>query len=154
MPDVARELLAKSASNKGVVLSPNQVASWNVRRLRAQAGMTQERLADLMAHFGIPWTVFTVSDAESALHRGERGRRFTADELALLALLFYVTPAELLVPPSTEDIGDGRGEVWVRIGAVEMPREAYLTDVLLRPSGVAARAVTGELAEGPQSIRR
>jgi len=139
--------LASIASEHGIELTPNQVASWNLRRLRSRAGMTQERLAELMTHFGIPWTMFTVSDAELALGRVERGRRFTTDEMALLALLFYVTPTALLVPPSRDDIGDGEGEVTVRIGDLVMPRESYLTDVLLRPSGVAARDLTGEITE-------
>src|ERR1700752_324997 len=81
-------------------LTPNQVAAWNLRRLRKKAGMSQDRLAELVSHFGLGWTAFTVSDAELALEKGSKGRRFTPDELVLLALLFYVTPSELLVPPS------------------------------------------------------
>lgn len=128
-------------------LTPNQVASWNLRRLRKRAGMSQQRLAELMDHFGVPWTVFTVSDAELAAERPEKGRRFTADELSLLALLFYVTPAEMLVPPTGDDIDEADREVIIRIGNLEMTREAFLTDVLLRPSGVGSRTSTGEIEE-------
>jgi transcriptional regulator with XRE-family HTH domain len=127
-------------------LTPNQVASWNLRRLRKRAGMSQERLAELVSHFGLAWTVFTVSDAELALDRGNKGRRFTPDELVLLALLFYVTPAELLVPPSPAeaDSDDGR-VVRIRVGDLVMSREEYLMDVLLRPSGIADRRTDGAI---------
>lgn len=125
-------------------MSPNQVASWNLRRLRQQAGMSQERLAELVSHFGLGWTVFTVSDAELALERGNKGRRFTPDELVLIALLFYVTPAELLVPPSPTE---GGGPVRIRVGDLVMTREEYLMDVLLRPSGIADRRIDGAIKE-------
>ena len=129
-------------------LSPNQVASWNLRRLRKKAGMSQDRLAELVSHFGLGWTAFTVSDAELALERGSKGRRFTPDELVLLALLFYVTPSELLVPPSPAeaDLAGGR-TVRVRVGDLVMSREEYLMDVLLRPSGIADRRIDGAITE-------
>ncbi|CAN5177584.1 hypothetical protein BH18ACT5_BH18ACT5_14270 [soil metagenome] len=138
-----RRRIAKIASQRW---TPNQIAAWNLRRLRQQAGMSQEQLAELVSHFGLGWTVFTVSAAELAHERGEKGRRFTPDELVLLSLIFYVTPAELLLPP-------GPGEstpVRVRVGDLEMSREEYLMDVLLRPSGVASRLSTGGLDEGRQ----
>lgn len=128
--------------NTSQVLTPNQVAAWNLRRLRKQAGMTQERLAELMSHFGIPWTVFTVSDAELALRQGPKGRKFSPDELALLGLVFYVTPAALLTPPS-----DPQSAVRVGVGNIVMSRESYLTDVLLHPSGIGARDDEGMLRE-------
>jgi hypothetical protein len=111
--------------------------------------MTQERLADLMTHFGIPWTVFTVSDAERALVRGAKGRKFTPDELALLALIFYVTPAALLTPhpdPGSDNC------VHVRIGELLLTRESYLTDVLLHPSGIGARDVEAVLTGSSGSL--
>ncbi len=110
--------------------------------------MTQTRLAELMTHLGIPWTVFTVSDAELALKRGDKGRRFTPDELALLALVFYVTPAALLVPPRPEEVVEDMPVVrWVRVGSLVMSREAYLTDVLLHASGIGARGTDGGVLE-------
>ncbi len=133
------------------ILTPNQVAAWNLRRLRTQAGMTQGRLAELMTHFGIPWTVFTVSDAELAVRRGDKGRSFTLDELALLALVFYVTPAGLLTPPSPADTGTAQ-PVTMLVGDIEMSRETYLIDVLLHPSGVGARRIDGALHEEPTRV--
>ncbi|MGI8517913.1 MAG: helix-turn-helix domain-containing protein [Acidimicrobiia bacterium] len=124
-------------------MTPNQIAAWNLRRLRLQAGMSQERLAELVSHFGFSWTVFTVSDAELAVERGPRGRRFTPDELVMLSLIFYVTPSELLLPPGPEE----QAPVRVRVGDLDMSREEYLLDVLLRPSGVASRLSTGALDE-------
>ncbi|MCA1736065.1 MAG: hypothetical protein LC739_08120, partial [Actinobacteria bacterium] len=103
-----------------------------------------ERLAELVSHFGFGWTVFTVSDAELAVERGAKGRRFSPDELVLLALIFYVTPAELLTPPGPDEQAPAR----VRVGDLDMSREEYLMDVLLRPSGVAARLSTGALDDG------
>jgi transcriptional regulator with XRE-family HTH domain len=128
-------------------LSPNQVASWNLRRLRKRVGMSQERLAEVVRDLGLDWTVFTVSDAELALERGKKGRRFSPDELVLLALVFYVTPAELLVPPSPTEMGATGGRaVRIRVGDLVMSREEYLMDVLLRPSGIADRRRTdGEI---------
>lgn len=132
--------LAENASEE---LTPNQVAAWNVRRLRTGAGMTQEDLAGLMTHQGIAWTVFTVSDAESAFRRGPKGRRFTPDELALLALIFYVTPASLLTPPPDDEIAAGT-PIRMRVGDIVMTRESYLSDVLLHPMGVGARGRDGD----------
>ncbi|MBA2336779.1 MAG: helix-turn-helix transcriptional regulator [Acidimicrobiia bacterium] len=132
-------------------MTPNQVAAWNLRRLRTQAGMTQQRLAGLMSHFGIPWTVFTVSDAELAVRSGDRGRSFTLDELALLALVFYVTPAGLLTPPSLTDTGSAKPVTMV-VGDIEMSRETYLIDVLLHPSGVGARRFDGAIGEEPVRV--
>lgn len=122
-------------------LSPNQVASWNLRRLRKRAGMSQERLAEFLSRYGLGWTVFTVSDAELALERGNKGRRFTPDELVLLALIFSVTPVELLVPPSPVEVEEAGRAVRIRVGDLVMSREEYLMDVLLRPSGIADRRI-------------
>ena len=107
--------------------------------------MSQERLAEMVSHFGLGWTAFTVSDAELAAEKGTRGRRFTPDELVLLALIFYVTPAELLVPPSPSEAG-GR-TVKIRVGDLLMSRDEYLMDVLLRPSGIADRRIDGAMTE-------
>jgi hypothetical protein len=109
--------------------------------------MSQERLAEVVRDLGLDWTVFTVSDAELALERGKKGRRFSPDELVLLALVFYVTPAELLVPPSPTEMGATGGRaVRIRVGDLVMSREEYLMDVLLRPSGIADRRRTdGEI---------
>lgn len=138
--------IAKNPSDKTKLLfTPNQIASWNLRRLRAQSEMTQERLGELMTHFGISWSTFTVSDAELAVRDPDKGRRFTADELALLSLVFYVTPGDLLIPPSRSDIENADIELAIKVGDVVMSRETYLTDVLLRPSGIAARSATGSL---------
>jgi len=129
-------------------LTPNQVASWNLRRLRKKAGMSQEQVAELVSHFGLGWTVFTVSDAELALERGNKGRRFTPDELVLLGLLFYVTPAELLIPPPPTEVDPVEGRtVRIRVGDLVMSREEYLMDVLLRPSGIADRRTDGAMTE-------
>jgi hypothetical protein len=146
MSDQPLGIFPSSINPDEAELTPNQVASWNLRRLRKKSGMSQERLAELVSHFGLGWTVFTVSDAELALERGNKGRRFTPDELVLLALLFYVTPAELLVPPSPAeaDSEDGR-VVRIRVGDLVMSREEYLMDVLLRPSGIADRRTDGAI---------
>lgn len=132
-----------------IELSLNQIASWNLRRLRNDAGMTQQRLADLMTDLGVAWTAFTVSDAERAADRPGKGRRFNPDELALLALLFGVTPTELLVPPSPSDLGEEPEHVavMVRLGKLLWSREQYVTDVLLRPSGMTACRARDELED-------
>jgi hypothetical protein len=119
-------------------LSPNQIVAWNLRRLRQEAGLSQPRLAELASHHGLPWTAFTVSDAELSADPARKGRRFTPDELVVLATLFSVTPTALLVPPRPEDAGD---QVAVQVGAVTMTREEYLTEVLLVPVGVRARPI-------------
>ena len=83
--------------------------------------------------------MFTVSDAELAADRRTGGRRFTPDEVAALALIFFVTPMTLMVPPPS---GDSE-EVMVAIGTLVMPRESYLTDVLLMPSRLTAGRTDG-----------
>lgn len=120
------------------------VAAWNLRRLRKQAGMSQKRLAELVSHFGLTWTALTVSDAELALERWAKGRRFTPDELVLLSLIFYVTPSELLLPPGPTDIKEKERIV---VGNLTLSREEYLTDVLLRPSGVGVRHSDGGISD-------
>ena len=119
--------------------TPNQIVAWNLRRLREESGLSQPRLAELMAHHGLPWTTFTVSDAELAADPDRRGRRFTPDELVLLATLFCVTPTTFLVPPMPSDVEAEM--VVVEIGAVTMTREEYLTQVLLMPGGVRTRPI-------------
>jgi hypothetical protein len=119
------------------VFTPNQVVAWNLRRLREEAGLSQPRLAELMAHHGLAWTAFTVSDAELAADRQRRGRRFSPDEIILLATLFCVTPTALLLPPTPSDVD--AEVVAVEVGSVTMTREEFLTQVLLMPGGVRSR---------------
>lgn len=118
-------------------LTPNQLVAHNLRRLREEAGLSQRRLAELMSHHGLAWTMFTVSDAELAADPARRGRKFSPDELVLLAALFYVTPLTLLLPP----MGPDAPAVVVEVGRVAMTREEYLSEVLLMPSGVRTRPV-------------
>ena len=146
MAGISLEKFTRGSDSEYDDLSPNQVAAWNLRRLRKRSGMSQERLAELVSHFGLGWTAFTVSHAEMALERGNKGRRFTPDELVLLALLFYVTPAELLVPPPPGDVDStGARPVRIRVGDLVMSREEYLMSVLLRPSGIADRRSDGAM---------
>lgn len=65
---------------------------------RSRRGLTQGQLAYRLAALG--WPV-----AQNVLSKIERdGRRITVDHLAVLAQAFGLTPADLLEPPTFEEL--------------------------------------------------
>ncbi len=91
-----------------------QAIAENVRRLREQAGWTQERLAQAMRKAGFSWTRVTVTEAEGG------ARRIVLEELLVLAGLFAEPMAALLLPHGRDAI-----ELPALPGAGEEP--GYLT---------------------------
>lgn len=78
----------------------------NVRAHRVLAKLSQGDVAERMRGLGHDWTQTTVSDIE----RGERN--VTVDELVGLALVFQISPQDLIDPRGV----DGRGATPVDIG--------------------------------------
>ncbi len=101
--------------------SLNQVVAANLKRLRLHLGYTQPELAALLTNMGLPWTAFTVSQAERAVRDAQLGRRFTVEELVALAVMLETTPLYLMLPTSGG----------VRVGKVVMSREEFGFDVFL-----------------------
>lgn len=71
-------------------MTPNRAVAVNTRRLRKARGWTQEELA---AKLG--WRHTVVSRAECAANQ-KRIRRFSVDDLVLIAGAFGVAPSDLL----------------------------------------------------------
>lgn len=84
-------------------MTPNMVVASNVRRLRKLQGWTQAELGNRLG-----WHSTVVCHAERAAERARRpGRRFSIDDVALLAGVLGVTIADLLVlPPPCPCCGD------------------------------------------------
>jgi len=94
-----KEQLKRRATPKRRKLEPRQGSEFpatlvaaKVVSLRTLRGLTQDRVADLMGQLGHEWSRATVSEYE----RGNR--TLTVDEFLGLALVFGVTPLELLSP--------------------------------------------------------
>lgn len=119
-------------------LTPNQVVSTNLRRIRERNGLTQKTVAKLLG-----WSEESYAQAERAA-KGRRVRRFDADELYTLARALDTTVPALLLPPP--------GATIARDGSSEPPTE-LAQRVLLLDEG--AQANLAELLESlPSEGRR
>ena len=81
-------------------MTPNETVAHNLRRALARLrGMTQRQAAEAISlHASTRWSVESYAQAERSA-RGERSRRFDADELYALAAAFEL--------PVTFFLGDG-----------------------------------------------
>ncbi len=82
-------------------LTPNQVVSANLRRIRERSGLTQKTTAKLLG-----WSEESYAQAERAA-KGQRVRRFDADELYALACALDTTVPALLLPPPGAAVARG-----------------------------------------------
>lgn len=84
----------------------------NIKRLRDQAGWTQQRLAEAMSDLGWKWRRVTVAEVESSEEvEGSDGRvrlvprrRISFEELLHVVALFGVPMVELLLPQVNVDV--------------------------------------------------
>jgi transcriptional regulator with XRE-family HTH domain len=74
-------------------LTPNQLAAFNMARLRKAAGMSQEEFGAKMGG----WSAASVSAAERSV-TGNRVKKFDLDEAVRIAGIFGVAVEELLKP--------------------------------------------------------
>ncbi len=80
-------------------LNVNAVVSYNVKAIRERRGMTQQAVADRLAHLtGHQLPQASISAMERGFD-GERRRRFDAHELYLLSVVFGVPIAYFFIPP-------------------------------------------------------
>lgn len=72
-----------------MILTPNQVVAYNLRRARLERGMSQgEAAAVLEPYLGERWSAASYSLAERSVYRPERIKHFSADEIVALARAF------------------------------------------------------------------
>jgi transcriptional regulator with XRE-family HTH domain len=86
-------------------MNANQLVAYNLRRLREDHGLTQERVALTLSGWrgGKPWTSSSFSVAEQSVNDGSRKREFDANELLALALTFNTQVGELFRSPPDVD---------------------------------------------------
>ena len=111
--ETAGQLPAGRHGHAGLVtITPNEVVSLNLRRIRWQLGWSQQMACDALYEMtGLRWSVPSWSAMERAPMRG-RPRVFDASEILAFAYAFGVPPAALLVPPEHDPplhvvFGDG-----------------------------------------------
>lgn len=105
-------------TGSGHEVTVNQVVAWNLARVRKDAGLTQQQLAEK-----IGWTAASVSEAERSWD-GKRTREFSAQDLAVLALALGVPVAAFFLAPGDEEhwFADGTGR---RRGMGELMRRLF-----------------------------
>lgn len=98
-------------------MTANQLAAYNLARIRKARGLSQEQAADLLApYLGVRWSKAVYSAAERS-YDGKRVRQFTADDLVAMASAFGVPLLYFFLPPKAEDrreasaVGSGEHEV-------------------------------------------
>lgn len=88
---------------KAPIRSINQLVSYNLMRARRSAAWTQQDVAELLEKYtGRPWSNASVSAAERAW-QGGRPRRFDANELVALSVIFDEPIGYFFLPPDGED---------------------------------------------------
>jgi transcriptional regulator with XRE-family HTH domain len=86
------------------------VVSGNLRRLRKEAGLSQQALADTMTALGFDWKRTTVPDVERETYPGDERRpplpprRLTYPEMVAIATLYGVPVLELFTVPAGETV--------------------------------------------------
>lgn len=95
----------KGRTESGHQVTVNQVVAWNLARIRRDAGLTQQQLADRAG-----WTKASVSEAEVSWN-GRRTREFSAQDLAVFAIALGVPLAAFFLAPDGEEcwFADGEG---------------------------------------------
>lgn len=83
----------------GVHVSADQIVAGNLRYYREKAGMTQKELAELMGT-----TDKNISAIELSARPGTAPRRFNAEDIVRLAVIFRVPVSALLMPPLDDGI--------------------------------------------------
>ena len=100
-------------------ISVNELVARNMLRLRRHRGWTQAELASRLAvQTQEKWDATMISKTE------KHQRKLTLNELVALALVFGVSPVDLLTPEPDEHI---------KIGDAVMPRDVYLQAVVYFP---------------------
>lgn len=76
----------------------NQLVAYNMTRARRSRGWTQQEVADRLEKYtGRPWSKASISAAERAW-QGGRPRKFDANELVALSVIFETPVAYFLLP--------------------------------------------------------
>lgn len=89
-----------------MVWTVNQLVAYNLQRVRKSRGWPQEVVARQLEHYtGRRWTNASVSAAERSWSTG-RSRRFDANELTALAVIFSVPIDYFFLPPDGEEISN------------------------------------------------
>jgi len=71
-----------------VTMTPNQLVAYNLRRARLLRGWSQKEAIERLEPFGVRWSTASYSVAECSVHRLDRIRRFSADEIVAFARAF------------------------------------------------------------------
>lgn len=105
-------------TESGREVTVNQVVAWNLARVRRDAGLTQQQLAEK-----IGWTAASVSEAERSWD-GKRTREFSAHDLTVLAFALGVPLAAFFLAPGDAGhwFADGTG---TRRGMDELMRRLF-----------------------------
>ena len=99
---------------EGKVPSVNELVAYNMTRARRERGWTQQEVAGrLQRYTGRPWSNASSSAAERSW-QGGRSRKFDANELVALSVIFDFPIAYFLLPPD-----DGRLAVAVLMAQPE-----------------------------------
>jgi transcriptional regulator with XRE-family HTH domain len=116
-------------------MSVSDVIRHNARRLRADLGLSQSRIAKRInaRTASEDWTQFRISDIEGG--RKGRERNISPEELITLAITFDVSVVELMTPPEsiTDEAGDERPVRVIVDGDVVSPAVFHRLAFLLGP---------------------
>lgn len=96
--------VAHRAKDRRLILSAEQLAGQELKRLRNERGWSQEEVARRMTASGYDWHQTTVGRTESA------ARPLRVNEAVVLATIFEVPITQLLVPAAMK-LSDVEGEI-------------------------------------------
>jgi transcriptional regulator with XRE-family HTH domain len=88
--------------SEGKVPSVNELVAYNMTRARKERGWTQQNVAErLQRYTGRQWSNASISAAERSW-QGGRSRKFDANELVALSVIFDYPVAYFLLPPDDQ----------------------------------------------------
>lgn len=149
LPDDEPDPIDVEFEDSRPMMTANQVVAFNLMRERRARGWSQEQLGKaLERQTGRMWSKASVSAAESSW-RGGRVRRFDANELLALAIVFDTPIAAFFRPPTDPDLDDAvfHADVLDEIGIPVVSRER-----LVEAAGGALVAPRPAIPEGALSI--
>ncbi|MEU9285999.1 hypothetical protein AB0D57_15045 [Streptomyces sp. NPDC048275] len=120
--------------SEGKVPSVNEVVAYNMTRARKERGWTQQNVAErLQRYTGRQWSNASISAAERSW-QGGRSRKFDANELVALSVIFDYPVAYFLLPPDDQlSVAVLMAQPEDREGAFApvLPSRGYLRRVLM-----------------------
>lgn len=97
-----------------ILVKPNQIVAYNLRRARELRGWTMEEAADrLEGRLGALWSKASFSAAERSFLPNNRIRQFTADDLVAFAATFDLPIWWFLMPPPADEHRLSEYRVWL-----------------------------------------